>query len=296
MTRWTGAALVALLFAASPLRAETQPVRVATLLPYVADALVKMPAEKVMVVATVRRSMHDAPPSGVVDLGNPHSPSLEALAAAKPAIVVGDQNVHARLAENVGPLGAELILLDASDLDGTFDGLNQLGARVGAGAEMQRETAAAQTALASMALASPVETLALFGAAQRWLVVTERSWLGSLMDELGFVSVAKGAGGAERIPGYAEISDEQIATLAPALIVVVAHGDPRGLSATLEEKLGPNGAWHKTGASAGGDAHVLDPTLFTANPGLALPDAAKRLVELAPAQAAGTLPPVGASQ
>ena len=274
--------------------ATADPIRVATFLPYVEDALGRMPADRVVVVAAVRRSMHEPPRTGVADLGTPHSPSLEALAAARPNIVVGDRYMHASLAANVEPLGAELLLLDSTTVDATFDGLAQLGAKVGTAAEMQREIDASKRALAEIALADPVATLALVGTSARWMVVTERSWLGDLLGKVGLASVAKGEGGAERIPGYAEISDEQIATTRPALVLVVTHGDPRAIQVTLDQKIGPQGAWSGVKESATAGVHVLDPAIFTVNPGLALPDAARTLVAFAQEQSGAKLPAVGA--
>ncbi|MCU0669807.1 MAG: ABC transporter substrate-binding protein [Myxococcota bacterium] len=282
-------------WAPSSARAEAEPLRVATLLPYVDDALARMPAPRVRVVATVRRSMHEAARAGVVDLGTPHAPSLESLAVARPDVVVGDVSMHARLAENVAPLGAELLLLDSSSVAATFEGLERLAVQAGVAAEMQREIDASRAALAQLALDAPVPTLALFGTAARWLVVTERSWLGDLLGALRFDSVSKHAGGAERIPGYAEISDEQIATTRPALVLVVTHGDPRAIRATLDAKIGAQGAWSGIAQSAVDGVHVLDPGLFTVNPGLALPDAARALVALANGETA-TAPAVGAQR
>lgn len=296
-----GIARALLLFAlalapAATTAAEPATLRVATLVPYADDALGRMPAARVQVVATVRRSMHEAPRAGVADLGSPHAPSLEALAATRADVVVGDASMHARLAENVAPLGAELLLLDSSSVGATFDGLTKLGVRVGTAAEMQREIDAARAGLADLALGEPVPTLALFGTAARWLVVTERSWLGDLLGELHFESVSKGAGGAERIPGYAEISEEQIATTRPALVLVVTHGDPRAIRTTLDAKVGPQGAWSGVAKSAVDGVHVLDPGLFTVNPGLALPDAARELVALARGDGAPASPAVGAAR
>lgn len=279
-----------------PASAEDAPVRVATLLPYVDAALARMPASRVTVVATVRRSMHEAPRAGVADLGTPHAPSLEALAAARPDVVVGDVSMHARLAENVKPLGAELLLLDSSSVDATYDGLARLATRVGVAPEMQREIDASRAALTQLALAEPLPTLPLFGTAARWLVVTERSWLGALLGELRFASVTNTAGGAERIPGYAEISDEQIATTRPSLVLVVTHGDPTAIRATLDAKIGPQGAWGGVAGSAVDGVHVLDPGLFTVNPGLALPDAARALIALTRGDVAASAPAVGAGR
>ena len=55
--RWAVLALEMLAFGSPAIGAEL--VRVATFLPHVEDALARLPAEKVVVVAAVRRSMHE---------------------------------------------------------------------------------------------------------------------------------------------------------------------------------------------------------------------------------------------
>jgi len=269
--------------------ALAEPARVATLLPYVEDALVRMPSDRVTVVAAVRRSLHEPARAGVADLGTPHAPSLEALAAARPTLVVGDRALHGALAENAKQLGVELLLVDASSVDATFEGLLAVGRKVGVEPEMARAVARSRAELAALALDAPVATLALFGTPARWLVVTERSWLGDLLGRLRFASVAKDTRGAEQIPGYAELSDERIAATRPALVLVVTHGDPAAIRAALDEKTAAGGAWSGVAQTAVDGVHVLDPALFTANPGLALPDAARQLVALA-------VPSAGAQQ
>src|SRR5215510_1087634 len=85
-SRWiTGLALFAAT-AAGPAPAA-EPVRVASLLPFVSEAVGLVPGRAV-VVASARTDLHTPPPAGIVDLGNPHAPDLEGLAAAKPGIVV----------------------------------------------------------------------------------------------------------------------------------------------------------------------------------------------------------------
>jgi ABC-type Fe3+-hydroxamate transport system substrate-binding protein len=204
--------------------------------------------------------------------------------------------MHASLAESVGPLGAELLLVDATTVDATFDGLLQVGAKVGAADAMQQQVDDARTQLAALALPQPVDTLALFGSSARWLVVTPQGWLGDLLGQLGFRPVAGGAGGAQRIPGYAEVSDEQIAATRPALVLVVGHGDPRAIRAQLGDKIAPSGAWSGVAQSAVRGVHVLDPSRFTVNPGLALPDAARELIALSNGGASAPTPPVGAAR
>jgi iron complex transport system substrate-binding protein len=258
---------------------DPAPQRVATLLPFVADALVRIEGP-FTVVASVRREFH-VPVTGAADLGNAHSPSLEQLAEARPTLIIADAGLHAAQAERLAVGGAEVLLLDTRSVAATLDGLDDIGTRLGAGDGMGRETDAVRSRIAALASPEPVSTLALFGAPGTFLVLTERTWLGDLMARLGLRNLGDAAGGDERFPGLVALSDETLATLQPELVLLVTHGDPAAIEAAFAERTARGGAWQSLQRSATRGVHVLDPRLFTANPGLGLAQAADALRALA---------------
>jgi len=270
---------------------DRERVRVATLLPFVEDALRRVP-HAVTVVATVRRSLHDPPGHGAIDLGSAHAPSFERLAQADADVVVGDAGIHARLASQVERLGAEMLLLETRSVAATLSDLVRVGARVGARAELARAVAEVRRGLEALALGRSVPTLALFGTPGSFFAFTERAWLGDLLTRLNFQVMGAG-GGDERFPGLVALSDEVVATLEPELVVLVAHGEPEAIREAFRRRMAAGGAWRSVRASAGDHVHVLDPDVFGTNPGLALPRAARALVALAPP---GTLPAVSAGR
>jgi iron complex transport system substrate-binding protein len=259
--------------------------RVATLVPFVADALAPM-SGKALVVASVRPSSVASPLAGTVDLGSPHAPNLELLATSKPDIIVGDAAMHATMTEALSRGGARVVLIDTGSVDGAFAGLLEVGQLVGASDEMTRAVAEARAGISAEALQTPVATLPLFGAPGSFLVITERTWLGDLLDKLNFANAARTATGKETYPGYVMLSDELVATYRPQLVLVVAHGDPEAIRAAFLKRAGEDGPWRSL-RDAGLGVHVLDPADFAANPGLGLRDAARSLHRLAePAAAA----------
>lgn len=273
------AGLAALLLLSLPATADDarDPVRVATLVPAVEEALAGLPG--VEVVAGVRRSFHEPERTDVVDLGNAHRPSLERLAAANAELVVGDALLHTAERESLARFGADVVLLELTSVEGTFAGLLALGRRVGAEEALRERVDAARAALEGLALAEPVSVLALFGTPGSFLVTTGSTWLGSLLAELGFENVGDfEAGPTERAPGYVDVSHEQLAVLRPQLILLAAHGDPRRIQQVFEQRVSETGAWHGLRAGATHGVKVLDPRLFALNPGLRLPEAARALV------------------
>lgn len=260
--------------------ANAPPVRVATLLPFVEDALRRVP-ERATVVAAARRDLRSPVAPGTIDLGNPHGPSFERLAASRPELVIGDASLHAPLREALGRSGAEVLLIETSGVDATFDALLAIGRCVGAEAELAAAVAKARDELAALALSEPLPVLPLFGTPESFYAVTGRAWLGDLLARLRFENLGARAPGDERFPGLVALSDEVIATLRPRLVVLVSHGDPTTIREGFAKRIAAGGSWRSVRDSAGDAVHVLDPAVFSANPGLELPRAARALVELA---------------
>ena len=268
--------------------AEPSPQRVAALLPFVADALARIDGP-FAVVASVRRDLR-TPVTGAADLGNAHSPSLEQLADARPTLVVADAGLHAAQAERLAIGGAEVLLLDTRSVAATLTGLDDVGTRVGAADAMRDETDAVRRRLETLVRGEPLPTLALFGAPGSFLVMTERTWLGDLMGQLGYRNVGDAVGGDERFPGLIALSDETLTTLRPELVLLVTHGDPAAIETAFAERTAGGGPWQMLQRSATRGVHVLDPRLFTANPGLGLAQAAEALRALGDAAPAEPAP------
>ena len=263
-----------------------EPVRLATLLPYVDEALRGLPATRVQVVAEARRTVAEPPRPGVADLGSAHAPNLEKLAASGAQVVVGDERLHKALQPKIEAVGAEALLVRGDSVDGTLDGLLQVARRVKVEREMAARIAQTRDALRRLTLVHPVSTLVLFDAPGSFLVVTPATWLGDLLTRLGFNNIgAKASAGAKAAgpPGYLALNDEVMASLQPDLVLIVAHGDPRETEGAFRRMVQERAAWSGlAGARLG--IHVLDPALFSANPGLRLGEAAEAVTALVAAR------------
>lgn len=256
-----------------------EPIRVATLLPYVEEALRGLPATRVQVVAMARRTVEESTPRGVADLGSAHAPNLERLAASGAQVVIGDERLHKALQPKIEAVGAETLLVRGDSVDGTLEGLMRVARRTGVEREMAARAAATRAAISRLALRSPVSVLVLFGAPGSFLVVTPETWLGDLLARLGFRNLGTAGVGAPNLPGYLALNDEVMASLRPDLVLIVAHGDPRETETAFHRLVREHAAW--TGlAGARFGIHVLDPALFGTNPGLRLGDAGHAVVAL----------------
>ncbi|MBK7948304.1 MAG: ABC transporter substrate-binding protein [Deltaproteobacteria bacterium] len=179
------------LFFATSARSETilrsealAPIRVAALLPWAADA-VSVAGDGAKLVAGVRRSLHEPLPAGLVDLGNPHSPSLERLVEVHPDLVVADRAIHARLTPQIEKLGVKVLLLGTDSVAETLASLDSLSAAIGRPAPLEARIADVRARIGALAGRSDASVVALFGAPGSFYVMTERAWLGDLARHVG---------------------------------------------------------------------------------------------------------------
>lgn len=267
------------LAAPSTALAEAPPdrLRVATLLPFVEDA-VRLASDRAIVVASVRRSVHAPLADGVIDLGNPHGPNMEKLAEARPDVVIGDASVHARFASALAGSGARLLMLETSGVESTLEALAQVSAAIGGSEALDARIASVRAEIEALAVEGSPKILTLFGSPGTFYVMTDRAWLGDLAKSVGYASTVAD-GGSERFPGLVPVSDEVMAIARPDLVLLIAHGNPTQIRAELDRRVARGGPWAGLGRARLG-VHVLDPILFSANPGLDLSQAARELVRL----------------
>lgn len=248
--------------------------RVASLLPWITDAFMRVP-ERVEVVASVSDTSFPAP-KGVVDLGNPHSPSFETLASSRPTIVIGDRRIHGVIREKLTRSGAKIVFVEGSSVESTFNGLISAADAAGAGKEMRALVAKAKGDIAALRLSRPVPVLPLFGTPSTFMVVTGNTWLGDLLNELRFHNMAAAATGNQPFPGYVELSDETLSTMKPERVLLVAHGAPSVIEESLRRKSERSSMWR----TLAGKVSLLPHDRFSRNPGLRMVDAARFLISL----------------
>jgi iron complex transport system substrate-binding protein len=283
---WIACAWAAAL-ASSEARAA-DPQRIATLVPLVESAVSRIAGHAVL-VASVRRWPGAPLPAGAADLGSPHAPSLEALYGAAPQLLVVDPVLNAGQIEKLSRADWKTLPIDTRTVESTLAGLVELGKRVGGEAEMQSAVSAVRGELSERRLAAPIRALSVFAAPGSPLVMTRRTWLGDLLEQLGFTDVAAAHSGSERMPGFVQLSAEVLASLEPEVMFVVAHGDPAELERSFLRDMQERAMWRGPAASTRGRVYVLPADLFGSNPGLDLPRAASWLLERAAAPpASGT--------
>jgi iron complex transport system substrate-binding protein len=252
----------------------TGTVRVATLVPWVHDVAALAPGH-VEVVASSRSLRH-----GVwsgrdrVDLGSPHGPSIEALAGARADVVVYDEAMHARLQPKLDALVPKAVATRATTVDATFEALATVGRALGIEERVDHRIERIRETLDGLHLGGTVSAVTLYASPGAPVVITERTWLGDLLAELGVENAAAAVSGREGYPGYVTPSEETLATLRADWILLVAHGSGDEALQALRRRMDDETVWRGLRESVGDRVLVLDQELFGSNPGVRLDEAA----------------------
>jgi len=273
MKRSTLCAWLFLFLAPAAGYAET---RVATLIPFVADATEQL-GDGVRLVASVRSGVGVAP-DGVEDLGSPHAPSLEVLAAMRPDVLVVDRNMHAAL-DGLDAVARQVVRVDTGSVDSTLHGLVQLAEAAGQPDAMQTLIEAVRRGIDNARLERPVRALTLYASPGQPVVVTRRTWIGDLLQRVGIEDATEGITGRATYPGYVHFSVEVLATLRPDWIFLVTHSDPETSLQTFRDRMRDNPVWKHLREAVRDRVVVLEPRWFGSNPGLGFDHAATWLAE-----------------
>jgi iron complex transport system substrate-binding protein len=88
--------------------------------------------------------------AGIAKMGDFTTPNLEAIAAARPDLVLVTGGVQADVLGKLEGLGAEVLVIDPTDIDGVYRGIRTVAAALGTGAEGEREIARMKVQLADI--------------------------------------------------------------------------------------------------------------------------------------------------
>jgi len=212
------------------------------------------------------------------EVGRPNMPDLEAIVALKPDLVLGSENP--KQIEAAGLLrreGIQTAILASHTYEDTERVLRLLGHILGREREAEEEWASVARRVEALLARVPSEgprVLALWGGTETIRAALPPSFIGSLIELLHGRNVAPAVGDGTR---YAQLDMESVVESDPQVVLIVAHGLPQKVKASLERKLGDHPAWSALEAVKNGEIHYLPFDLFSTHPGARLPEAVEVL-------------------
>lgn len=203
---------------------ETQPQRVVALSPTAVEFVY---AAGGTVLGRSSSVTFPAAAATASDVGSAYQPSVEAILALEPDLVVADSIIHAQqqLRALIEGLPGAVVFAGADSYDAVLAGLTLMGDVLGTS-----ETAAARIVTIEAALAEARGALAGSGASavvliadrdQTLYAAKRSSWVGDLLDRLGVANPAADQPDAGPFPGYTALPPEILIQFDPPVIVTL---------------------------------------------------------------------------
>ncbi len=208
---------------------NTRPERIVSLAPANTEIVAALGLEKKLAGVT---TYCDYPPSvkSLPKVGDFMNPNVEAIAAAKPDLILVTTGVQGDVLAKLEALGAPVVAIDPATIDGVLGDIEKVGAATGTKAEAKELTAkmrgqiqAVEGALAARSDNRPVKVFLEIGQNPLYAVGT-----GTLLDDL-----VTRAGGTNIVtkPGYVAYSNEQVLKDDPDVYLATlgSMGDPKNI-------------------------------------------------------------------
>lgn len=200
-------------------------------------------------------------------IGNPMKPDLEAVVSVEPDIYISDANVKETIEEMFKGQGIELIFLTNNSYEDVFKNIEMLGEALGKtekANELIKEMRDREAEILTKVKDDKPEVLIIFGTPESFMIATQYSYTGSLVEKLGGVNIASSL--AQSPAPYIPFSLETVAELNPDIILRLTHANPEESKKAFDAEFS-KGFWVNLDAVKSGNVYDLDPTYFgvTAN-------------------------------
>lgn len=256
--------------------ADTKTVVAGTMV--VADILDKLEIDSVVGVPT---STVELPVryKDATEIGNAMNPDMEVVKSLKPDVFISVTTLEYDLKPAVKNINVEGQYLDLQGVTQMQQTILALGKEFDREAQAQKLVASFDAKLAALkeqtAHKTKPKVLAVLGVPGSYLVATEHSYIGSLIEA---------AGGENAIQGpseeYLASNTEYLQQSKPDIILRMAHGMPDEVMAMFDKEFKTNTVWKHFDAVKQGRVYDLEEPLFQTTANLQLGDALDELYRI----------------
>ena len=262
--------------AAAEATADTKTVVAGTMV--VADILDKLEIDSVVGVPT---STVELPVryKDATEIGNAMNPDMEVVKSLKPDVFISVTTLEYDLKPAVKNINVEGQYLDLQGVTQMQQTILALGKEFDREAQAQKLVASFDAKLAALkeqtAHKTKPKVLAVLGVPGSYLVATEHSYIGSLIEA---------AGGENAIQGpseeYLASNTEYLQQSKPDIILRMAHGMPDEVMAMFDKEFKTNTVWKHFDAVKQGRVYDLEEPLFQTTANLQVGDALDELYRI----------------
>ena len=166
-------------------------------------------------------------------------PSVEAIVALKPDLVIGAEGFHSKILGSLDGLGIPSLPLKIDRWNRLENAARLLRQRISSSDALEKKLASICPAVSPSAQASrqPRRALILVGVSPK-LSPAAQSWSGSLLKRNGLINATKGLTGDSEFPGYITMSNERMLTVnANTVIAVNPSGGVEAMRTSIQKYL-----------------------------------------------------------
>lgn len=216
---------------------------------------------------------------GLTDTGNPMSPDMEVILSLKPTEVYSVTTLLGDLEGAFDQYDVPVNFVDLTSVEAMFAEIEQIGETYEREEEAEQlvqtfDEKLAQIEEKTAGLEEP-SVLILMGIPGSYIVGTENSYIGDLVERAGGKNVIEG-----RDEEYIAANTEHLQQLDPDIILRAAHGAPEEVVKMFDQEFKENDIWTHFSAVQNDRVYDLEESLFGTTANLAAEDALEELVQL----------------
>lgn len=197
-------------------------------------------------------------------IGSPMAPDLEVMTNLEPDLILGAKSLRSTLEKNLEGMNMTTAYLPTDSFDDLKLSFKVLGTYFNKTEEMNKKMQLIldkENELKKRAEGKELPTVMLMiGTSDSFMVMNEKSYLGSLVERLGADNIATSVLKAKDT--YSPMNMEEIAVANPDVILVLASGDHGASKEMFQKEMEKNDIWKKLSAYKNDKIHILDNEVF----------------------------------
>lgn len=220
---------------------------------------------------------------GLEEVGMSMNPDLEKVVSLSPDVFIVDKNFKESIEQNADALGLNVFYFDTTTYENFVVSIEELGKAIykeDKASELVAELKGVEQAVLDKAAGKESPKVAvLFGASENFMLATDTSYVGSLVEIVGGENITNQLG-ADVSSGYIQFSLEQIVEQNPDYILRFAHGNIEETKKSFDDFFAKNPAWSTLDAVKEGRVVDLDSSLFNVSANIRVKEAITTLGEI----------------
>lgn len=217
---------------------------------------------------------------GVTEVGNPMSPDMELILSLKPKTVMSVSTLKYDLDKEFDKYGITARYVNLQSIENMYEEILKLGEEYGRKEQAQKTAAKFEEKLNEIekkleGVKERPKVLILMGVPGSYLVATDKSYIGNLVEKCGGINVFSG----ENVE-YLASNTEYLQQSNPDVILRAAHGMPDEVVKMFDKEFKENDIWKHFDAVKNGRVYDLEEELFGMTANLAAPEALDVLFDI----------------